>query len=274
MLLGSISEHSQAVQVWSPSSPLRALTLKYWKTTGTITNLLLFGAHDIGLPKQNLTIHLKSGVGDFYAQAEIIEDKSTNELFLKVEQFYRLAADGEKLMVYPHYEMNLYLYLPGQISSNLLFLNKTVEKELRLFSQFLKNIKNKLIPEKNNHDWKSFRLHFLSSQEAIFVCTAKEKEFIDKYDQFSHAYILLDDKKVKLSALKIIDFHGYQDPRMEAVPLFQVRMAYTQSPSLAQWCEQLSSMIKQKRFTPEKEQEFFMIFQQFVLNNGPSRSSS
>lgn len=255
----------------------------FWKTApryyeGKATNFVVTNKTQLTLNQLHLPLNL---IGesiclnfivndiDYFLRAKVIiqdEQSMTVELF---EDCFRVEKrKKERLVVFPVYDVNLYFRLKKQESPNVVFLNKSPQRNTNDFFSVIdsaqKNRNSSLLQEgilAEDEDVVGFRVEDVSSNGLSFFASANEKDIVlDNLEEEALSLVLKFEKQIfHLDEASFVYKIHYINSQFSGVPMYKIGMTFKSIASLKEKIEEISG-ITVDLFDYQKE------FEEFIKN--------
>lgn len=205
------------------------------------------------LPGERLCLNFCLNDIDYFFRGEVTDQADENQtITLELEEFcFRVEKRGrERLITYPVYEVYAYLKYQKSVDNNVVYFNKSEQKNRDFFSEIDNAQKSKMMKlseelhHQDDEDLIGFRVEDLSSSGLSFFASQKEKELIlERLAGHGFALVLNFEMQVfNLEQANIVYQINYINAQFSGVPMFKVGITFKGSPALKKKIEEVSGI--------------------------------
>lgn len=176
---------------------------------------------------------------EYFAKGKIVEILEGGEFWLEMNpHVFRVEKrEGQRLVTFPKYQCYIYFKVTKEKNDNLVFLDKHVDRNHKIFGRFKQLTKKEFIKAQDSTDTISeeevigFRALDLSASGIAFL-TNKNESLYFKAGDFFEVTICLEDFRCAISDAKVVYNVDYVNPRAKEVKMHKVGLTFSESNEL------------------------------------------
>jgi hypothetical protein len=253
--VSSFTNSEKPIRIWSKErEPSLAFVRNFEKNNITLdisSSLEEFSVED------KLFINFAFNGVDYFAKGNITNFENREiKLALKEEVFKSEKRQNERLLTFPHHQVNAYFKVYSDSdSSNIISLNRIKNEKEEVLESFAAERMKEVLNNDAVADLMGFRILDLSSTGLSFFANNRETSYFASFEEGSNVEftLMFESKAFTLNCAEIIYIVDYVNSRASKVPMKKIGIQFNEDENLK---KQINEFINEKGALREVDKSF------------------